>query len=155
MYSPPALDDMMEMKGTLRLLLTDEYGVVKEDRTIENIVTTVGKGNIASRMVGVATAVIGWMGVGTNNVAAAITDTALGAEILVTAAHKPVTSWLASNAICTAIATFAAGEATGALTEAGLFNASTAGSMMCRTVFSVINKAAGDSLTITWTVTVG
>ena len=43
---------------------------------------------------------------------------------------------------------------TGAITEAGLFNASSSGTMLCRTVFSVVNKGASDAMTITWTVTV-
>ena len=47
-----------------------------------------------------------------------------------------------------------AGEGTGALTEAGIFNASSSGTMLCRTEFSVVNKGASDSMTITWTVTV-
>jgi len=50
--------------------------------------------------------------------------------------------------------TFGAGVGTGAVTEAGIFNASSAGTMLCRTTFSVINKAAADTLGITWTVTV-
>jgi hypothetical protein len=52
------------------------------------------------------------------------------------------------------VATFPAGTGTGAVTEAGLFNASSAGTLLCRTVFSVINKGAADTLGITWTVTV-
>jgi len=51
------------------------------------------------------------------------------------------------------VSTFAAGAATGAVTEAGIFNASTAGDMLCRTVFAVINKAADDTVEITWTIT--
>jgi hypothetical protein len=51
-------------------------------------------------------------------------------------------------------ATFPAGTGTGAVTEAGILNASSGGTMLCRTEFAVINKAAGDSMTITWTVTV-
>lgn len=153
MYSPSAVDELLEMKGTLRLVLRGPDGEIKEDRLVENIVTTVGKGNIASRMVGTATAVLSHMAVGTTNTAAAAGDTTLGAEVA--ASRTALTSWTAAAAIATAVCTFGAGVGTGALVEAGLFNASSAGSMMCRTVFSVINKAAGDSLTVTWTVTVG
>jgi len=49
---------------------------------------------------------------------------------------------------------FGAGEGTGSITEAGIFNASSSGTLLCRTVFSVVNKGASDSMTITWTVTV-
>jgi len=47
-----------------------------------------------------------------------------------------------------------AGYGTGAVSEAGIFNASSAGDMLARTVFSTINKAAADTLGITWTITV-
>ena len=59
-----------------------------------------------------------------------------------------------SGAVVTYVATFPAGTGTGAVTEAGILNASSAGDLLCRTVFSVVNKGASDSMTITWTVTV-
>ena len=43
---------------------------------------------------------------------------------------------------------------TGAITEAGILNAGSGGTLLCRTVFSVVNKASSDSMTITWTVTI-
>jgi hypothetical protein len=52
------------------------------------------------------------------------------------------------------VATFPAGSGTAALTEAGIFNAASVGTMMARTVFAVINKGALDTLTITWKITI-
>ena len=46
------------------------------------------------------------------------------------------------------------GPGTGAITEAGLFDAASGGDMLARTVFSVVNKGASDSITITWTITI-
>ena len=40
------------------------------------------------------------------------------------------------------------------LTEAGIFNAASGGTMLCRTVFAVVNKQADDTMTVTWTVTI-
>jgi len=54
----------------------------------------------------------------------------------------------------TYVATFGAGTGTGAVTEAGLFNAASGGTMLCRTVFPVVNKQSGDSMTVSWVVTV-
>ena len=65
-----------------------------------------------------------------------------------------MTSTTVTNNEIAYVASFGAGEGTGAITEAGLFNAVTGGTMLCRTVFSVVNKGASDSMTITWTVTV-
>jgi hypothetical protein len=53
------------------------------------------------------------------------------------------------------VTTYAAGTGTGAITEAGIFNASSSGTLLSHVVFSAINKGAADSLTITWTITVG
>ena len=49
---------------------------------------------------------------------------------------------------------FEGGDATGAVTEAGIFNAATSGTMLCRTTFDVINKGASDTMSVTWTITV-
>ena len=48
---------------------------------------------------------------------------------------------------------WAAGDGTGAITEAGVFDASSGGNMWLYTSFAVYNKAAGDSFTLTWTST--
>ena len=54
------------------------------------------------------------------------------------------------------VTTFAAGVGTGAITEAGVFNVETedTADMILYTDFGVITKAATDSLTITWTLTI-
>ena len=36
----------------------------------------------------------------------------------------------------------------------GIFNDDETGTMLCRTVFAVVNKAANDTLSVTWTVTI-
>ena len=59
---------------------------------------------------------------------------------------------VAANAVAY-VSSFEAGDATGAVTEAGIFNASTSGTMLCRTKFNVVNKAADDTMTVTWTIT--
>ena len=90
------------------------------------------------------------MAIGSGSTAAAAGDTALGNQL----GRVALTSTAVSNAVVTYTATFGAGTGTGAVTEAGILNASSGGTMLCRTVFSVVNKGASDSMTITWTVTV-
>lgn len=140
----------LKMTGALKIEVFNPDGSIKETRDIKNLVVTTGKGFIASRMVGTAAAVISHMAVGTGATAAAAGDTALGAE----SARVAITSGTASGAVATYVATFPAGTGTAALTEAGLLNAASAGTLLCRTVFSVINKGANDAMTVTWTVTV-
>lgn len=139
------LNELLNMKGKLKIELNGE--VVQE---VDNLVVTVGKNFVASRMTGTSPAVMSHMAIGTTNTAAAAGDTALAAE----AARVALASGTTSAAVVTYIATFSAGTGTGAIVEAGLFNAASAGTMLCRTVFAVINKGAADSMTITWTVTV-
>ena len=50
-------------------------------------------------------------------------------------------------------ATFNAGEATGALTEAGVCNAATGGTFFDRVVFAVLNKGADDTFTANFEIT--
>ena len=90
------------------------------------------------------------MAIGSGSTAAAASDTALGNQL----GRVALTSTTVSNAVVTYVASFPAGTGTGAVTEAAILNASSGGTMLCRTVFSVVNKGAQDSMTVTWTVTV-
>jgi hypothetical protein len=40
------------------------------------------------------------------------------------------------------------------LREAGIFNAASGGTMLCRTTFPIVTKLPADALTITWTITI-
>ena len=139
------INDGLKMKGRLSIAINNE--VVQE---VDNLVVTAGKNYVASRMEGTSATAMSHMGIGTGSTAAAAGDTALGSE----AARTALTSTTVTNNEVVYVDTFGAGTGTGAITEAGVFNASSGGTMLCRTVFSVVNKQADDSMTITWTVTV-
>jgi hypothetical protein len=139
------LKDTLEMKGHLAIAVNGE--VVRE---VPNLVVTAGKGYVASRMKDATTTAMSHMAIGTSATSAAAGNTALGSE----ADRQSLTSTTVSNNEIEYVATFGAGDGTGAITEAGVLNASSGGTMLCRTVFSVVNKGASDSMTITWTVTV-
>ena len=144
------MESYINAKGIVELILKDEFGNVKFHDTFENMIVTTGRNFIASRMGGTSSAVMSHMAIGTGT-----TAEALGQTALVTQAHiKALTSATVTTNSIAYVATFAAGEGTGAITEAGIFNAASAGTMLNRVVFSPVNKAAGDSLTINWTVTV-
>ncbi len=142
--------DTIEMKGNLTVTVFDEQGNVKDQRAIKNLVVSAGKTFIASRMVGTSQAIMSHMAIGTGTTTPAVAQTTLTTEAgRVTLAS----SSFSSNAV-TYTATFPAGTGTGAITEAGIFNAASAGTLLCRTTFPVVNKAAGDSIAVTWVVTV-
>ena len=139
------LHDNFQMTGHLAIAINDE--VVQE---VHNLVVTDGKQFVASRMKDTTKAAMSHMAIGTGSTAAAAGDSALGSQ----ADRNALTSTTVSGAAITYVASFGAGEGTGAITEAGLFNASSSGDMLCRTVFAVVNKGQNDAMSITWTVTV-
>ena len=139
------LNDGLKLTGKLSIAINDK--VVQE---VPNLVVTAGKGYVASRMKDTSATAMSHMAIGTGSTAAAAGNTALGSE----SARTALTSTTVSSADIVYVDTFAAGTGTGAITEAGIFNASSGGTMLCRTVFSVVNKGASDAMTITWTVTV-
>lgn len=142
--------DMLKMKGELQVVVRDAFGAVKQEFTVPNLVVTVGKNYIASRMVTGSTTVMSHMAIGTGTATPLVANTTLATE----AGRVALASFSASGNAVTASATFPAATGTGAITEAGIFNASSAGTLLCRTTFPVVNKAAGDSIAITWVVTV-
>jgi hypothetical protein len=153
------ITDTFKATGELQIVLRDEHGNIKEDRTVPNLVVTVGKNLIASRLTGVAANVMSHMAVGTSATAPAAGDLILGAEIGGSRVALNVAGGTAVLSDITYIGTFGAGVGTGAIVEAGIFNAASGSggfvnTMLCHTTFLVVNKAAADSLTITWKVTI-
>ncbi len=139
------LNDNFKMIGHLKIALNGE--VVAE---VPNLVVTSGKEFVAERMKDDTTTAMTHMAIGTGTTAAAASQTTLVSE----SDRNALTSTTVSGATITYVASFGAGEGTGAITEAAIFNASSSGDMLCRTVFSVVNKGASDSMSISWAVTV-
>ena len=142
-------NDSVKATGQVSIDIFCPNGELKEKAYIPNLVVAVGRAYIASRMKDDTATAMSHMAVGTGAVAADAADTTLGTE----ANRQLILSTIVASNVVTYTAEYAAGQGTGALTEAGIFNASSAGTMLCRTVFDVINKAVDDSMTITWTVT--
>ncbi len=122
-------------------------GVLKERRRIYNTVTTAGKAGIADQIL--ASPSLGkptHMAVGTGTGG----TTTLNAET----DRNALTSKTRSSAVVTMVGDWAAGDATAALTEAGVLTASSSGDLWLYTTFSVINKGASDTLSISWALTI-
>ena len=142
-------NDNSKATGKLTVEIKNDKGVVIETREVKNLVVDDGLEYIADRMKNNST-VMSHMAIGTGSTAAAASDTALGTE----AARQALTSTTVTANAVAYVASFGAGTGTGAITEAGILNANSGGTLLCRTVFSVVNKGASDSMTITWTVTI-
>ena len=140
-------------RGFSESLLFKRNGEI-EVRSKENGISDAGFSFIAhsigNRSATGATAAMGWIAVGTGVTAFAASQTALVTELNRQAATF---SHTVNTKVFSFSASYAAGTATGAITEAGVFNASSAGTMLDRVTFSVINKGSDDSLTQTFTFT--
>lgn len=143
------IKDTIKITGDVTIKLFNQDGSLKDTREIKNLVVTTGKEYIAGRMTGTATA-MSHMAAGAGTTAAAAGDTALQSEL----GRVALTSGSTTGAVTTYVASFPAGTATGAVTEAGVLNASSGGTLLCRTVFAVVNKGADDAMSITWAITV-
>lgn len=146
------MNDVLKITGCLDIELHDATGALVLSKHVPNLVVTAGKTVIADRLAlaSPAKTQMTHMAIGTGATAAATGDTTLGTEN----GRVALTSATPSTNTVVYVATFPAGTGTGTITEAGLLNAGSAGDLLCRSVFSAISKAAGDALTITWTVTV-
>ena len=145
------MEEKLKVTGRVNYKLFDSDGQLKEQRDIDNLVVTVGKNYLAAWLdaASQAGAFMQYVALGTGVTAASAGDTALQTEL----ATRVAGTESSSTNVWQNVATFGAGVDTGAITEAGLFSAAAAGTMLARQVFSVINKAAGDSLQVTWQIT--
>lgn len=121
--------------------------LVKDRRAYFNTVTTNGKNGIADQIL--ASPTLGkptHMAVGTGTGG----TTTLGTEL----DRNALTSKTRFGAVVTMVGDWAAGDGTGALTEAGVLTAASSGDLWLYTTFAVVNKGANDALQITWTLTI-
>jgi hypothetical protein len=144
------MNESLKVKGHLTVRLFNKNGRLKAIKCIDNLVVSSGLNFIANRMANESDSVMSHMAIGEGSVAASASNTALGSE----AARVSLTSAAVTGSAIKYIGTFNAGVGTGSISEAGVFNASSNGTMLCRTVFSTLEKQDDDSLQIEWTVTV-
>lgn len=146
-------NDTLKLKGSMTAVLFKEDGTT-ETYLRDNIIVNVGFDFIADAIGKAASrpGVMSAIAVGTGATDAAATQTALVAELTRRAATY---AHIVGTRVFTFVVTFAAGTGTGAITEAGVFNSTTAnsGTMLDRVVFDVINKGAADTLQVTFTFT--
>lgn len=140
----------LNMHGAMTAVLQKANGDVEVTQK-DNIIVNAGFDFICNA-IGDTTAAgsANIIGVGTGTVAPAAGDIALGTELL---RKQGTYAHTAGTKVFTIQVTFAAGEATGAITEAGCFTATTGGTMLDRVTFAVINKGTSDTLTVTFTFT--
>ena len=147
--------DFLHCVGKYTFIVHDSEGNLKQRLEVYNLVTTVGKALIAGRLSAVgAPAAALYIAVGTGATAAAAGDTALQAEIVDSGLERvlgtgSLTTTTTTNDTFHLTTTF---TVTGikAVTEVGILNASSSGTLLSRRVASAVNVASGDSLTVNY-----
>lgn len=159
--------ESLKLSGRLKIVVTGNDGTVKDTREVDNLVVQSGLRWITESMAKTTNspAAMTHMGIGDSSTIAADGDT----DLLGTNKYRrTLTSTTANSSpaagngnivyVCTfetadRLPNHVANSNNSSITEAGIFNASTAGTMLCRTTFPVVNKGDNDTMTITWTIT--
>lgn len=134
----------------VRIQRYNKDGVLVQEESAHNLVVTAGKNWIAGRIDDTPPTGMSHMAVGTGTTSPAVGDTTLETELDRNALDSVVNSSNTTTYTCT----WAAGDGTGALTEAGILNAAGGGTLLARVTFAVVNKAADDTIVIVWDVTI-
>ena len=144
-------EEALELRGLVVIEHRGPDGELRRRLEVPNLITTIGRAAIMEQLLGspAGSTKPTHMAVGSGAVAPALGDTALGTEL----GRVALTSKTRATNVLTMVANFPAGTGTGAITEAGLFDAASAGGLDARATFAVINKGALDTLALTWTWT--
>jgi len=129
-------------------------------------ITNASRAVISARLVGTGQAAFTSIGMGTSATAFAATQTALQTGVKADGTGDAGVHVLPAASVTTSFNTVAqtndqaqwTGTAaipitgTIALTESGVFNADTNGTMLCRQTFTVVNVVTGDTINFVWKV---
>lgn len=129
-----------------------ENGELIDNITIDNIIVTTGQNYIAQRILNNTTTAMTHMAIGSSQIPQTIDDTALFTEIT----RNAFLSGTVTNAQVEYVATFAPPASVArSITEAGIFSAASAGTLLCRTTFPSVTQSTSQTIAISWIITVG
>ncbi|MBU0945502.1 MAG: phage tail protein [Proteobacteria bacterium] len=150
-----SLRDGINPFGRVHFLIRNiRTGQITCDAWHPNLVVASGKNHIADQLSGRQEAQMSHMAIGTGTTTPLDANTALQTELDRNALDSRTQGTGADANKVTYTCTWAAGDGTGAITESGIFNSASAGQMLCRSVFPVKNKEAGESMVMTWILTI-
>ena len=157
--SGKSFSDQTRPRGLFSLVRRDVLGKIREVRISKNGVPNVGFAAIASRINGSgAEAAATYLAVGTGTNAFNASDTTLQTELASSGlsrvnATASRTTTTQTNDSATLVTTFTV-TGTQNVTEAGVLNAASGGSLFARSVFSAVNVNNGDTLQLTYKIKV-
>jgi hypothetical protein len=129
-----------------------ENGELIDNINIDNIIVTTGQNYIAQRILNNSTTAMSHMAIGSSQVPQTINDTALFQEIT----RNTFISGTVTNSEVEYVAAFTPpASVPRSITEAAILNASSAGTMLCRTTFPPVTQSISQTIAITWIISVG
>lgn len=144
----------MGIKGKCHVKLFGSDGELKDERIIYNTVTELADAHVADTMSDQGDGTIDYIAVGTGS-GQGSGDTGLDTSLDRNALTSTTQGAGAADNDVIYVGDWAAGDGTGAITEAGIMRDDDDTKLMFYADFAAVNKAAGDTLQITWTVTFG
>lgn len=148
------MKEIVKPTGSVNFKHYDSTGKLIFEKTVKNLIVLTGLQYIAARMVDSEDPPqqMTHMGLGASATTPELSDVSLGTQLGRVA--LTVEGGIQSSNTVTYSATFPAGVAIGNVVEAGIFDSSTGGTMLCRTTFPTIIKGEEDTLAVTWIITV-
>ncbi len=150
------IPDRIKLTGKYEMICTDKDGNLKWRDVVENLVTNAGKAQLAL-LAGDATATpFTYIAVGTSTTAVAVTDTTLTAEIVDTGLQRVagtvtrITTSVTNDTYKVSTTFTATGTKT--VEEVGVFNASSAGTMLSHALTGSKALASTDNLAVNYTL---
>ncbi len=156
----PVLVDGSKITGHVILQIFDtETGELKAKIENHNLVVDGGLDEMAQAVFGVGgvgTTNFDFIEIGTGTTAPTATDVAIetSACARIQDASPDVNSLTSGETSVSVISSFDGGTCSGAITEAGIFNAISANQMLARSTFGSVTISAGDTLNVNYTITI-
>lgn len=152
-------DQLAVPTGKVLIELRDaKTGKLKFKKLVDNMFVTAGKNSLADALRGTTAnnkGIITYCALGTGSTAPALADTTLQTEIV----RKLVSVRSVSGNVATFQTFFTTAEGNGSLREAGLFGDDASSTANSGTLFARVainrTKTSGDTLTLTWSITIG
>lgn len=145
------------INSPLSFLISPFFGSWQSEKTIGNLITNAGFALAAGLLNGSGSpAAATYIAVGTGATAANVTDTTLQTETATSGLSRAagtvsLVTTTVTNDTAQILKSFSV-SGTVAVTESGVLNAASTGTLLCRQVFTAINVVNGDTLQVTWKV---
>lgn len=144
--------DSIKATGNVSVTLYDATGNIKHQIQHHNLIVDLGKNFIASRIANNSKIPMNHMALGSGTTTPVREDIQLQDELQNGRISIPSPSVSGNTISFTGI--FPGSYATGLVSEAGIFNANSGGTMLCRTVFPAFRKEDTDVVAFSWNITI-